>query len=179
MSFEVNKSNAHLPNLFSNRRGAVKGWTVKSNHNIAPWASRDNPRPAQKAGRKRRTKRRRKKRKRRKKSKRRKSSRHRRSRYNRRGRKRRSRRRTRRRQRGGGVYGFRPGGPPNWGKQGLNWQKISNGCGIPSKSGLGAAQQHAPLLQKGGGPDSTNANKPLVRAMESLMDMFNRKDWVK
>ena len=45
MVFKVNKSNGHLPNLFSNRKGAVKGLTVKSNHNIAKWPSRDNPRP--------------------------------------------------------------------------------------------------------------------------------------
>jgi hypothetical protein len=56
--------------------------------------------------------------------------------------------------RGGGAYGFNPKVMPNWGKKGINWRKINNTCGTPSKSNMNAAAQHAPLMQKGGGLDS-------------------------
>jgi len=159
MVFKVNKSNGHLPNLFSNRTGAVKGLTVKSNHNIADWPNRDNPRPAQKGGRRRRTRRRGGRKRRR--SSRHRRSRRRRSRKHRRSRKRRRSRRRARRQRGGGVYGFCPKGVGNWGNKGVNWSKKANGCGIASKSNLGVAKQHAPLAQIGGGPDSASAGRSI------------------
>ena len=50
----INASNAHLVNLFGNKIGAVKGLTVKKNHNIAAWPIRDNPHPGMKGGKKKR-----------------------------------------------------------------------------------------------------------------------------
>ena len=62
--------------------------------------------------------------------------------------------RRRRKQRGGGAYGFNPKVMPNWGKKGINWRKIPNTCGTPSKSNMNAGKQYAPLVQAGGGLDS-------------------------
>jgi len=87
----VNGSNAHLPYLFGNKRGAVKGITVGRNHNIAPWPIRDNPHPGMKGGRRTRRRRRGRKRRRRRRSNRRRRT--------RRGARRKSRRKSRRKKR--------------------------------------------------------------------------------
>jgi hypothetical protein len=150
-SENVNGSNAHLPDLLSSVKGAPKGITVGKNHNIASWPDRSNPQPRiiQAGGGRRRKSRRRRRRSSRRRRSNRGGKRRRRSR-----RKRRSRRRKRRRQRGGGVYGFSPEELPNFGKRSINWARRSNGCGIDSKSNLGAGKQHVGLSQRGGGIDT-------------------------
>ena len=120
-------------------KGAPKGITVSKNHNIATWPDRSNPQPRIiQSGGARRSRRRRRRRRRRSSRKRRSNRGGRKRRRSRR--KRRSRRRQRRRQRGGGVYGFNREGLPNFGKRSINWSRRTNGCGIASGSGLGAAK---------------------------------------
>ena len=169
-----NGSNAHQPDLFTSNKGAPKGITVGKNYNIASWPERSNPQPRimQTGGGRRRKSRRRRRR-----SSRRRSSRKRRSnrggRKRRRSRRNRRSRRRRRRQRGGGVYGFSPEELPNYGKKSISWQRRSNGCGVASKSNLGAGKQYATLPQRGGGIDTKGSGLAGIGNAQSIAYGYN------
>ena len=165
----VNGSNAHEPDLLSSNQGAPKGITVGKNKNIASWPERSNPQPRiiqAGGGRRRRSRRRR-----------RRSSRRRRSnrggRRRRRSRRNRRSRRRRRRQRGGAAYGFSPEELPNFGKKSINWTRRASGCGVASKSNLGAGKQHAPLSQRGGGIDTKGSGLAGIGNAQSISYGYN------
>ena len=165
----VNGSNAHEPDLLSSNQGAPKGITVGKNKNIASWPERSNPQPRiiqAGGGRRRRSRRRR-----------RRSSRRRRSnrggRRRRRSRRNRRSRRRRRRQRGGASYGFSPEELPNFGKKSINWTRRASGCGVASKSNLGAGKQHAPLSQRGGGIDTKGSGLAGIGNAQSISYGYN------